>query len=88
MRLRAVSIYQARARDMYNTMAVMAEALNRLKASFNQLAIVKNMPHAYQASVQEVARRRGFSKKVRREIMRMNDVLGKVRADELPIREK
>eukprot|EP00026_Physarum_polycephalum_P000030 Phypoly_transcript_00030.p1 GENE.Phypoly_transcript_00030~~Phypoly_transcript_00030.p1 ORF type:complete len:1571 (+),score=474.31 Phypoly_transcript_00030:66-4778(+) len=88
MRIRSVSAFQARIRESFNLMTVMGEAKNRLVATFSQLSVVKNMPQAYQAAIQEVARRRGFSKKVRRELLRMNETVGKVRDEELPKRER
>lgn len=88
MRLRAVSAQQTKAREVYHMITLMTEAINKIKSSFAQLAIVKNMPHAYRAAVQEVTRRRGFSKKVRREVLRMNEVLAKLRSEEVPIRDE
>jgi hypothetical protein len=51
-RIRAVSSYQSRVRELHNSMAVMGEALSRLKAACTQLTVVKNMPRAYHAAIQ------------------------------------
>lgn len=101
-RLRAVSSFQSRIRDVSNTVVAMGEAVSRLRTAFTQLSIVKNMPQAYQGSVQvsnairkhlynlgvqEIIRRRGFGRKIRREVSRFAELIAGLRDKELPKRD-
>lgn len=86
-RLRAVATLQSKCREVANKVVAFHEAIVRQKQAFFQLIYVQRMPKAYQASLEEVLRRRKYAKKVNFLIQKITEILAKVREDEVAKRK-
>eukprot|EP00742_Colponemidia_sp_Colp-10_P003782 GILJ01004026.1.p1 GENE.GILJ01004026.1~~GILJ01004026.1.p1 ORF type:complete len:920 (+),score=179.97 GILJ01004026.1:118-2877(+) len=87
-RLQAVSYVQSKIRDLGNKMAVLAEAVSRQDAAFNELLHIHKMPRAYKACLTEVGRRRAFKKMYMTHAQAFAERMAKVREEEENRRER
>ncbi len=87
-RLRSISALQSRVRDLYNRTALFRQAQARQDAAVEHLECLRFMPAAYQASLDEVLRRRAFGRRLAADLRRLTDRLAHVRDEEMGRREQ
>jgi septation ring formation regulator EzrA len=86
-RLRTIALLQSKIRDLANRIIVFHEALMKQKKAFHQLVYVQSMPKTYVASLDEVARRRRFGKRLSAYVAKVSENLTKMREQEIEKRK-
>eukprot|EP01116_Phalansterium_solitarium_P018996 TRINITY_DN5186_c0_g1_i2.p1 TRINITY_DN5186_c0_g1~~TRINITY_DN5186_c0_g1_i2.p1 ORF type:complete len:458 (-),score=124.83 TRINITY_DN5186_c0_g1_i2:140-1513(-) len=86
-RVRHMAYLQSKIRELAQMIIGFHEALVRQKTAFQQLVYVQCLPRAYQASLDEIARRRRFGQKMNALVVKCNQVLEKIQVDETAKRQ-
>jgi len=83
-----VSRLQQKIKITSDKVSLYAAAGDRKRALFKQLESVKELPRAYNMALEEIARRREWSRNVQFELNQITERLQTLRNDELPRRER
>lgn len=87
-RLRDISQLQSGSLDVRKKTALFSEALSTLNNGFSQLIYLRAFPNAYLSSIEEVARRRKYGRKLGLAISKIKENLNRMRKEEFERRKQ